>query len=43
MVWKFYAYSKVRYLVKVKSLRKINSKKSNYGEKLKKVFSSAKI
>ena len=29
--------------VKVKSLRKINSKKSNYDEKLKKVFSSAKI
>ena len=29
--------------VKVKLLRKINSKKSNYDEKLKKVFSSAKI
>lgn|GEM_PF-3772360 len=30
-------------LVKVKLLRKINSKKLNYDEKLKKVFSSAKI
>ena len=30
-------------LVKVKLLRKINSKKLNYDEKSKKVFSSAKI
>ena len=30
-------------LVKVKLLQKINSKKLNYDEKLKKVFSSAKI
>ena len=33
----------IQSLVKVKLLRKINSKKLNYDEKSKKVFSSAKI
>ena len=33
----------IQILVKVKLLRKINSKKLNYDEKSKKVFSSAKI